>query len=92
MRDSELKYHRHVIITKLIAVLSFMIGAIICHVIGEKDLGKFLIGGTTTGFASLFTGGPTPPFKKDDNDNPNPHSRVPGSDVKEVVNKRIIKG
>lgn len=90
MRDNELKYHRNVLLLKLIAVISFMVGAIVCHVIGERDLGKILVGGTTTGFAALFIGGPGPLGPKGGDDSMPP--RVPGSDVREVVNKRVIKG
>jgi hypothetical protein len=43
-----------VLIVKLIAVLGFMAGVIICPVIHERDMAMVLMGGTMTGFSTLF--------------------------------------
>lgn len=100
------RHQRFILIVKLLAIIAFLTGGIVCTILKEDKISMLLLGSSATSFATLFSAPTAPPFSKDGgstggggsggNSGGSGGPRIPGSGVSERLrhstDRSIIKG
>lgn len=98
------RHQRFILIVKLLAIIAFLTGGIVCTILKEDKISMLLLGSSATSFSTLFSAPTAPPPPKDGGSNNSSNSgsggsggpRVPGSGVTErsrsQTDRSIIKG
>ncbi len=92
------RHQRFILISKLLAIIAFLTGGIVCTMLKEDKISMLLLGSSATSFSTLFSAPTAPPPPKDSSGGGSNNSsgggggggggsgpRVPGSGVTERV-------